>query len=367
MMNEMMRFIGGMKVGKNYNRRRVMIVMGGLCCMVGWMTHQIIQLSTRPKRSRLMELRQEYLKRQRSLPQMLSDMKLESLKDVSSDSTEGGIPFFWVVPKSGTSSIKSILIKCLNLRVATSNSQIKYDDYPDELKVVENNYVNVNFGFLDGIEKASRLHMAESGLVDVAVTSYFHPAINDVFTTDHSGRMFAMFRHPVQRLVSDFYYQQIASWEATYDERIQSMTLLEYATEHHTDNWMVRMLANVHGKHVTANDLHFAKHVIKNKCLVLLMEEFDESVDRLLTYMNWQAHIDPSHIDPVTNDNKCLDAFEHRTPSNKNEHPDIEPGSEEWETLKGKNEYDIILYHYAKSLFENEQKELIDTLKSQQQ
>jgi len=313
-----------------------------------------------------MELRSSYLKSQRSLPQMMKEMTLSTLQDVSDKKNEVGIPFFWVIPKSGTSSVKSILVKCLQLRAATSHSEIDYNEFPDELRIVHDNFVNVNFGYLEGIEKASRLHMAESGLVDVAVTSYFHPAINDVFTEEHPGRMFAMFRHPVHRLVSDFYYQKIAKWEATYDESIQSMTLLEYASNHHTDNWMVRMLADVKGKRpVTSNDLQFAKHVLKKKCLVLLISEFEESVNRLLTYMGWYDG-NSNHMDPATNKNKCYDAFEYRTPANKNEHPSLEPGSEEWEALKGRNEYDIILYHYAVSLFD-EQRALFENQSAQQQ
>ena len=37
--------------------------------------------------------------------------------------------------------------------------------------------------------------------------------ITALFDENHKGRVLAMFRHPVDRLVSKFFYLQIATWE----------------------------------------------------------------------------------------------------------------------------------------------------------
>lgn len=317
----------------------------------------------------------ELPRRLRSLPDMIKKMHFKAFQDVTDvprdAATAKDIPFFWVIPKSGTSSVKGILTKCLDLRVASSHGAIDYEKDNEELRVInlkdldseiprDGRFLNINFGYLPGIQKAKELKMAESGLVDAAVTSYIHQS-SDVFSEEYPARMFAMFRHPIERLVSDYYYQKIAVWEKTHDESTQTnITLMEYA-QRHSDNWMVRMLANIQGKDVIPDDLHFAKSILKRKCLILLMDQFEESLDHLLTYMDWKDG-SLSHLDEGTGKNKCYDAFLFRTPANKNEHPGIETGSEEWQLLRKRNEYDIILYHYAKSLF-IEQKKLIEQIK----
>ena len=56
----------------------------------------------------------------------------------------------------------------------------------------------------------------------------------------------------------------------------------------------------------------------------LLQNQFEESLDRLITYMGWSDD-NPSHLDETSGKNKCYDAFANRTPANTNEHPDTEP------------------------------------------
>lgn len=353
------------------NRKSVMRIIGvavatlSIYCFCG--VGDIIQKSIpRDGMSRLL----------RSLPDMLKEMHLKTIQDITEvprdAATAKDIPFFWVIPKSGTSSVKSVLTKCLDLRVASSHGAIDYEKDNDELRVIDlkeidtdiprnGKFLNVNFGYLSGIQKAKELKMAESGLADAAVTSYFHQS-SEVFSEENPARMFAIFRHPIHRLISDYYYQKIAVWEMTHDETTQTnITLLEYAHQHSDNNWMVRMLANVQTEFVTPDDLHFAKSVLKKKCLILMMDQFEESLDRLITYMGWSDD-NPSHLDETSGKNKCYDAFANRTPANTNEHPDIEPSSKEWEALRERNEYDINLYHHAISLFQ-EQKEMIATIK----
>ena len=45
-----------------------------------------------------------------------------------------------------------------------------------------------------------------SGNVDMLFTSYPDYATKKLFDGDHRGRMLALFRHPVERLISKFYY-----------------------------------------------------------------------------------------------------------------------------------------------------------------
>lgn len=308
---------------------------------------------------------------------------------------ENDTPLFWAVPKSGTSSIKSILTKCLDLRIASSTHMIDYDkeiEKEKKLRVIDlgddkGQFINVNFGYLPGIEQAKKWKMADSNIVDVAATSYFTDAAA-IFTHKRPASVFTVFRHPVERMVSDYHYQQVADWEATYDKKKTQITLMEYATnpKYHVDNWMTRMLADVHQGPVTDKDFQFAKTVLHEKVLVLFLDQIDESVERLLTYYDWYPSLhkrasledDPQVDEDRENDqassstirggraiggHQCLNIFKHSSHQNKNKHPTPQPDSEEWSALKNINEYDINLYWYARELFDGEQKELFAELR----
>jgi len=291
------------------------------------------------------------------------------------------IPFFWAIPKSGTSTIKGILIQCLNLRMASSSSEIDYDSY-DQIQVVNGgsgdgnsrggHFVNVNFGYLPGIQKAQEWKMAESGLVDVAVTSYIHEGVTQVFDPKHPARIFTILRHPILRMISDFYYQKVATWEKTFDgSRDANLTLLEYASDsqYHVDNWVTRQLSNRHNGPVRGQDFVLAQRVLKEKMLILWLDEIDESIARLVAFMAWESRLQPPRSNSEQKEglgsNACLDSYLHSNPANA--HHDnrskITVNSTEWQMLKDINQYDLNLYWYGKELFDGEQRELYNNLK----
>lgn len=295
------------------------------------------------------------------------------------------IPFFWSIPKSGTSTIKAILCQCLNLRMASSTGQIRYESY-DKIQLVKvggvgghgngprgGHYVNVNFGYLEGIQKAKEWKMAESGLVDVAVTSYIHEGV-DALDPSHPARVFTILRHPVLRLISDFYYQKVAIWEKTFDgSRDTNLTLLEYASDSqfHVDNWMTRMLSKRHDGPLKDDDFLYAKRVLKEKVLILLLDEIDESVARLLAFMAWEDRIEQSPPDNgggrgggLGGGSACVNLYLHSEPQNahRDDRNVVLETSKEWQMLKDRNKYDLDLYLYGKDLFDREQRELYNNL-----
>ena len=71
-------------------------------------------------------------------------------------------------------------------------------------------YVNVDTSSKPGIDRARRLGLVPSGLVNMIITSDPKYAVENLFDEQHKGRMFALFRHPVDRLVSKFFYLQKA-------------------------------------------------------------------------------------------------------------------------------------------------------------
>jgi hypothetical protein len=77
-------------------------------------------------------------------------------------------------------------------------------------------FVNVDTTSRPGILRAERLGLVPSGKVDMIFTSDINFASDHLFSPDHRGRILSLFRNPVDRSVSKFYYLQTATWERTY-------------------------------------------------------------------------------------------------------------------------------------------------------
>ena len=97
-------------------------------------------------------------------------------------------------------------------------------------------FVNVDTITVGGILRASEMGFADSGLADAVITPLLYEA-NALFTPTAKGRLFTVFRHPVERAISMFYYLQIAHWEPTYDPSLQSWTPEECTSLQNTSNY----------------------------------------------------------------------------------------------------------------------------------
>jgi len=109
---------------------------------------------------------------------------------------------------------------------------------------------------------------------------------------------------------------------------------------------------------------------MKEKVLILLLDEINESVERLVAFMAWGSRLEP----PLGNGDKagglggnaCIESYLHSNPANAhhNDQSKTEGNSTEWQMLKDINKYDLDLYSYGKELFDGEQKELYNNLRS---
>ena len=213
-------------------------------------------------------------------------------------------------------------------------------------------YINADTSDFHGIQRAIDLNLIPSALTDVVVSSRFLHALA-LFDTDHNARAFTAMRNPIERIISTFYYLQQAKWERQYDEKYKKMSLIEYIKSAESpSNWMVRWLTGKQNEKIlTEDDLKFAKEIIQKKFLILLTEEMQTSFERLMKYMKWG-------VDEAGK--QCLEEnLSKVTRHNKNLHPDIEVGSEEYNIMKEKNLLDIELYNYAVELF-SEQSNLLE-------
>lgn len=242
--------------------------------------------------------------------------------------------------------------KCLKFTAANDFDAGKEHWHDKKLKIVKHqnmSYVNVDMSSPEGIAHAKDLKAIESGLIDAVTSEQLYHAAS-VFNKNNRGRMFTMFRDPMDRAISQFYYLGVAKWEPDYDPDLAHMSIQMYSrlpsNRHH--NWMVRFLSNEFEEDLTINHLQLAKEVLRKKCLVGILSEKGESFVRYEKYFGW---IFPSQLT-----RECQEKLLHWNWSNKNVHPHVEEGGPAWSLLAKKNELDIELYHYAKLLFKDQSK-----------
>ena len=72
-------------------------------------------------------------------------------------------------------------------------------------------FVNVDTTTIPGLQRATELGLAQSGLADAIVIRHIFEA-DQLFDPQHRGRLFAVFRHPVDRAISMFNYLKYGTY-----------------------------------------------------------------------------------------------------------------------------------------------------------
>jgi len=263
-------------------------------------------------------------------------------------------PFFWHIPKAGGTSVKGYLSECIGLVEASEVGIQGGHENDTTLEVVRKpsgrKYVNVDTTTKSGLIKARDMGLGRSRIADVIFSGWPHEGAS-LFSIQQSGVMFTIFRHPVERAVSMFYYLQDAHWEPTYRPGYKNITLAEYArSDQIEDNWMTRILANKMREPLNQNDLTLAKGIVREKMIVGLTNQIDESYRRFDKYFGWQSAVQYAK--------ECRDKYVLNSSSsgNKHQHQEVEENSLEWSLIMARNTFDFELYEFARALFHNEQK-----------
>jgi hypothetical protein len=259
-------------------------------------------------------------------------------------------PFFWMIPKSGTTTLGSYMANCLDLVQASRVGSLYLGDTLEVVDHGGNRYANVDVTSHEGLEHARRMGLAESAMADVIIAgSVVH--VSSIFNSHNKARMFTLIRNPIERVTSSFYYIQVAEWERQYKPFLKDWTILQYInSEHHVDNSMVRTLVGKRSSKLTlaSKDLTNAKEILARKCLVGLTSNYQETVQRFKKFFDWQEK-----------DDHCLESL--FAPggggnTNSNKHRAIDKNSEEYDALREMEIWDWRLYNYAVELFEEQAK-----------
>jgi hypothetical protein len=160
-----------------------------------------------------------------------------------------------------------------------------------------------------------------------------------------------MFRNPIERAASLFYFIQDTQWKQpdSGNPQFASMTIEQfYEAGYAENNWMTRFLTNELTKgELTEEDLNIAKEVLRQKCLIGLLEVKGETFDRFQKYFGWR----PKN----GSEEECLaKKLEWAWPM-KHRHPPVEKGSNAYELIRAQNMFDLQLYEYATELFKQQE------------
>ena len=114
---------------------------------------------------------------------------------------------------------------------------------------------------------------------------------------------------------------------------------------------MTRFLTNELTKgELTEDDLTLAKEVLRQKCLMGLLEEKGETFERIQKYFGWRPKSDEER--------ECLEKKLEVNWPMKHKHAEIEEGSKAWRLIVKANSLDLRLYEYSKELFAQQGREL---------
>lgn len=283
-------------------------------------------------------------------------MPFQALANVDSGPFQRGIdvPFYWHVPRTGGGTVNDILGSCLHLTLAADAGGSEGPSEVEMLKVLhfshEVNYVNVDTSTLKGIQRAQDLNLVPSGLADVVISPLLHDATS-LFTPTRKGRLFTILRDPIERAASLFYFIQDTQWKQpdSRNEQFASMSIEEfYEGGFAENNWMTRFLTNELTKgELTEEDLNVAKEVLRQKCLIGLLEQKGETFDRFQRYFGWR----PKN----GSEEECLAKKLDWAWPMKHRHPPVEKSSDAYGLIRTQNMFDLQLYDYAKQLFKQQE------------
>jgi len=292
-------------------------------------------------------------------------------------------PYFWDIHFAGESIAEHIFTHCHHLILACEFGlrQVEYNDEVLELFTLDNTtYVNVDLTTQSGIHRASQLGLANSQLMDIIISPYFTDITSSVFSRQHPGRMFALFRHPVDRAISMHHYLAKATWDPNYNPALSTMSIEEYAKSRYIENnWMTRFLVNKPSGKLHPADMIYAKTILKAKCLVGLYEDMEVSMARFVHYFGWDNDNDEDARRDQTVKECQYEAISrgdrHVSGSGKvkkkeevslslttEEEVIVRPNSLAWNAIVRMNMYDMELYEFVKRIYKQQAEEIFDVV-----
>lgn len=248
------------------------------------------------------------------------------------------VPFYWNIPESGGTTIQNLYM-CMGLTIANELGKVAYINETKLIKFLpfhgmEWPVLNVDTSTKEGILRAKNLGLVSSTnpSVDIVVSPHLRFAAQELFNSHRKGKVFTIFRHPVNRELS--HHQNGTS----------------------IDNWVVRNLVGKEDPNepITAEDLKLAKDIVRSKIIVGLESRFVKSFDRFNAYIGVKIHKRWTR-------GRCIREYVHKKGVGAQE---VTASSDQIKAASERHAFDILLYEYAEGLF-NEQEMLLSNLKTE--
>jgi hypothetical protein len=188
-------------------------------------------------------------------------------------------------------------------------------------------------------------------LADVIVVRHLFEA-ESLFNPQQRGRVFAVFRHPVERSISMFNYIKLASWEPTYNTEIATMSLEDYVNSPYMEqDWLTRYLSNTMEGPLSEEHFELAKDTVRRKVMIGLLEKKNESMERFEKFFGWKYRARPKVQEECRSD-----YLRGGVNGNNNTKERPQPGSPLYELIVRMNKFDIRLYTYIEELYDSQVK-----------
>ena len=181
-----------------------------------------------------------------------------------------------------------------------------------------------------------------SGIPDVVISEDIH-SILDIFDSQNRVIMFSVFRHPLDRAMSQ-YYADIAS-----DPAVAGMTLQQYVRsgeDRLENNHLTRYLSGRYHGDLREEHLDIAREFLRRKFVVGLARDLPTTAELFSRVFGWRNVTDVRGSESV---DQCSDSIFHELAAKTQ--PSLEVGSEGWKMVMAQNWFDLKLYEYAEHLF----------------
>lgn len=189
----------------------------------------------------------------------------------------------------------------------------------------------------------SFLPRTNRGVADVIISQDIHGVLK-VFNNRNRARIFAIFRHPLDRAISK-YYSVVAS-----DPEMAGLTLPQYVRsggQRVENNYLTRYLSGQYGGRLTRKHLDIAREFLRRKFVVGLARDLPATSNLFSHVFGWN---NTAAILGLENVDLCYSniysALTDKAP------PTVEEGSEGWKLLVAQNWFDLKIYEYVEHLFQ---------------
>jgi hypothetical protein len=197
-------------------------------------------------------------------------------------------------------------------------------------------YLNVDMTTILGLERARNSQLANSGLVNILYSPLFYPVAEKIFDANHTGRMFALVRHPVARAIA-VYLTTPNPAGISIDQYIHSGQL--------QNNYLTRVLINKFQGDLGKEDLEKALDTLRRKFIIGLSDRLSDSLERFRHFFGWPDY-DATKAG-------CLDTALSLNDELMNQTISVE-GDNLWNAVLLQNNFDAQVYEYAKLLYDEQ-------------